>query len=211
MQAQPVPVNYAASNRALGKRKGREEVARPKKGGECFYCEGRYNRDGESHRKGTRVQTQAKSVGVAHVKGATAGSKKKAKTQRQEIPAEVALLQPISKMKIAAAVKALMQETGLSGSPTLTLEQAQRDADVFMTSPPASPAPSSSSLDSSASDGGDDMDEHDPGCIPVHAAKLKEAPSNIKKASEEIENTVRNLYPELLQRDETDITRSDWV
>ncbi|KAE8975610.1 hypothetical protein PR001_g25652, partial [Phytophthora rubi] len=51
MQAQPVPVNYAASNRALGKRKGREEEARPKKGGECFYCEGRYNRDGEPHRK----------------------------------------------------------------------------------------------------------------------------------------------------------------
>ncbi|KAE9174554.1 hypothetical protein PF005_g25809 [Phytophthora fragariae] len=51
--------------------------------------------------KGTRVQTPAKSVGVAHVKGTTAGSKKMVKNQCQ-IPAEVALLQPISTPKIGS-------------------------------------------------------------------------------------------------------------
>ncbi|KAE9091182.1 hypothetical protein PF006_g24982 [Phytophthora fragariae] len=65
--------------------------------------------------KGTRVQTPAKSVGVAHVKA------------RQRL-----------------AVKASKQEAGSSGSPTLTPEQAQRDGDVYMTTPPVSPVPSSS-------------------------------------------------------------------
>ncbi|KAE8991672.1 hypothetical protein PR003_g22305 [Phytophthora rubi] len=59
------------------------------------------------------VQIPAKSVGVAHVKGAKAGYKRNAKTQREEeIPAEVAMLLSISKLKIAAAVKASTQEPG---------------------------------------------------------------------------------------------------
>ncbi|OWZ05777.1 hypothetical protein PHMEG_00022062 [Phytophthora megakarya] len=43
MRAQIVPANYVASHRPLGKRKWEDE--RKKKGGECFYCESRYNRD----------------------------------------------------------------------------------------------------------------------------------------------------------------------
>jgi hypothetical protein len=226
MHAQPVPVNYTATNRPLGKCKGRAEEARPKIGGECFYCDGRYNRDGETHRKvdcpkmqkgrsqglmrsnifvtGTKIQLPGKSIGVAHVKGTKTGAKKKGKVRREEIPAEVALLQPISKLRIAATVKASTPEPGPSTSPTLTSEQEQCDGDELMRSSPTSPVPSA---DSSA----DDMDEHDPGFVPANAAKLMRASSKIEEASADIEETVRTLYPDLLQRDETDISRSDWV
>jgi hypothetical protein len=49
---------------------------------------------------GTKIQLPGKSIGVAHVKGTKTGAKKKGKVQREEIPAEVALLQPISKLRI---------------------------------------------------------------------------------------------------------------
>jgi hypothetical protein len=139
------------------------------------------------------------------VKGTKTGSKKKGKVQREKIPAEVALLQPISNLNIDAAVKASTTEPGPSSSSTLT---SDHDKDEQMHSAPASPVPSA---DSSVDDSDDDMNEHDPGCVPAHAAKLSVASSKIEEGSAAIERTVRNLYPELLQRDETDITRSDWV
>ncbi|KAG3154667.1 hypothetical protein PC128_g22272 [Phytophthora cactorum] len=90
--------------------------------------------------KGKKVDGLAKSVsGVAHLKGEKK-AKKKAKAKREEIPADVALLSPISNFNIVAA-----NATQASGSSTLTAEQVKQDADELMTSPTVSPTPPSSS------------------------------------------------------------------
>ncbi|OWY91250.1 hypothetical protein PHMEG_00040251, partial [Phytophthora megakarya] len=185
MQARLVPANYVASPRPLGNRKWENEPK--KKGDECFYCEGRYNRAGVTHRKadclkmkkdrsiglGKRVEVPPKSVGVSHVKGEKKGSKKKAKYMREEIPANVALMQPISKFEVGAVVKGTPQEPEPGYGTTLTSEQAQQDADAMMTSPPPSPTPSSSS--SAMSDDENDVDECEQGYFPSQSVKLSEA------------------------------------
>ncbi|KAG4056165.1 hypothetical protein PC123_g8765 [Phytophthora cactorum] len=224
VQDQAVPVSYAASNRPLGKRKERAEEPKKKKGGECSYWDGRYNRDGQSHYKadwsirakarsqgflrnsifvkGKKVDGLSKPVGVAHVKGEKKGTRK-AKAKREEIPAEVSLLQPISKLNIVEAVNA----TQASGSSALIVKQAKHDTDELMTSPPVSPTPPSSL----SSDNEDTIKDFVQGSVPAHAAKMTEASGNIKEASRAVENTVRDLYPELMERNVADITRSDWV
>ncbi|OWZ22115.1 hypothetical protein PHMEG_0003232 [Phytophthora megakarya] len=185
-------------NQPLGKRKWEENPK--KKGAECSYCEGRYNRDGETHRKddcpkmkkdrsiglvrtsifvkGKGVKVPPKSVGVSHVKGEKKGSKKKDKPMREEIPADVALMQPISKVEVAAVVKSTPQEPESGYGAKLTSEQAQQDADELMMSPLYSPTPS---LPSSAmSDDENDMDECMQYYFPSHSVKLSEGPSKIK-------------------------------
>ncbi|KAF4148653.1 hypothetical protein GN958_ATG02133 [Phytophthora infestans] len=89
--------------------------------------------------KGKSVDAPSNSVGVAHVKEEKKG-KKKAKAKREQIPADVTLLQPISKPNIVVAVNA----TQSSGGSTLTAEQAKMDTDELMTSPSVSPTPPSS-------------------------------------------------------------------
>ncbi|OWZ14857.1 hypothetical protein PHMEG_00011591 [Phytophthora megakarya] len=147
MQARIVPANYMVSHRPLGKRKWEDEVK--KKGGECFYCGGRYNRD--------------------------------------EIPADVELMQPISQAEIAAVVKGTSQGPEPGYGTALTSEQAQQDADELTTSPPPSPTPPSSSR--ALSDDENDMNECKQGYFPSHSVKLSEASSKIKEASMDIEST----------------------
>ncbi|KAG7377065.1 hypothetical protein PHYPSEUDO_012233 [Phytophthora pseudosyringae] len=126
-----------------------------------------------------------------------AGFKKKAKPNRKEIPADVALLQPISELKIDAAMKGSVPETVPSNSAKLTLEQAQHDTDEMMTFPPPFPMVSSSSP-SSRAQSDDDLNEH-AGTMPALAAKVAEASSNIEEASKAIEKTGRELYPVLMR------------
>ncbi|KAG3107332.1 hypothetical protein PI125_g12838 [Phytophthora idaei] len=155
MQDQTVPVSYAASNRPLGKCKERAEEPKKKKGGECFYCVGK------------KVDGLSKPVGVAHAKGEKKG-KRKAKAEREEIPAEVSLLQPISKLNIVEAMNAMQT----SGSSALIAKQAKHDTDELMTSPPVSPtSPSSSDM----SDNEDTIKDFVQGSVPAHAAKMTEA------------------------------------
>ncbi|KAF4128191.1 hypothetical protein GN958_ATG22616, partial [Phytophthora infestans] len=162
--------------------------SKKKKGGECYYCDGRYNRDGESHYKadcpkrandrsqglmrnsifvkGKRVDVPSNSVGVAHVKGEKKG-KRKAKAKREEILADVALLQPISELNIVATVGA----TQSNGGSTVTAEQTKMDTDELMTSPPVSPTPPSSLSSSGMSDDEDDYENFVKGSVPAHTAK----------------------------------------
>ncbi|OWZ08148.1 hypothetical protein PHMEG_00019359 [Phytophthora megakarya] len=157
MQARIVPANYVASHRPLGKRQWEDE---PKKKG---------------------VNASTVKVGTTEMVKLTErkkGPKKKAKPMREEIPADVALMQPISKVEVAAVVKGTPQEPEPGYGTTLTSEQAQQDADELMTSPPPSPTPSSSS--SAMSDDENDMDECEQGYFPSHSVKLSEASSKIK-------------------------------
>ncbi|EEY53228.1 uncharacterized protein PITG_06865 [Phytophthora infestans T30-4] len=198
MQAQTVPVNYAASNKPLGKRKARVDELKKKKGGKCYYCDGRAdcpkraNDRGQGLMrnsifvKGKRVDVPSNSVGVAHVKG-DKKCKKKAKAKREEIPADVALLQPISKLKIVAT----MYATQSNGGSALAAEQAKLDTDELMTSPPVSPTPPSSLSSSGMNDDEDDYEDFVQGSVPAHTANMTEASGDIKEASRAIENTTQ--------------------
>ncbi|OWZ16176.1 hypothetical protein PHMEG_00010065 [Phytophthora megakarya] len=126
--------------------------------------------------------------GPQHRVGGKKGPKKKAKPMREEIPAAVSLMQPISKVEVAAVVKGTPQEPEPGYGTTLTSEQAQQDADELMTSPPPSPTPSSSS--SAMSDDENDMNECEQGYFPSHSMKLSKASSKIKEASMDIESTL---------------------
>ncbi|OWZ14772.1 hypothetical protein PHMEG_00011701 [Phytophthora megakarya] len=138
--------------------------------------------------KGKRVEVPPKSVGGSHVQREKKGSKKKAKSMREEIPAAVVLMQPISKVEVAAMVKGTPQEPGPGYSATLTSEQAEQDVDELMTSPPSSPTTSSSSSVMSKDE--NDMDECEQGYFPSHSVKLSEASSKIKQVSMDIESAI---------------------
>ncbi|OWZ08247.1 hypothetical protein PHMEG_00019242 [Phytophthora megakarya] len=174
MQARIVSANYVASYRSLGNRKWEDEPK--KKGGECFYCEGQYNRDGETHRKAAcRKMKNDRSIGGSFsCEVEKKGSKKKSKPMREEIPANVALMQPIKKLRLRLWRK---QEPGYG--TTLTSEQTQQDADELMTSLPSSPTPSSSS--STMNDDENDIDECEQGYFPSHSVKLSEASARLKR------------------------------
>ncbi|OWZ00295.1 hypothetical protein PHMEG_00028549 [Phytophthora megakarya] len=136
MQTLIVPANYVAFYRPLGKRKWKDELK--KKGGDCFYCEGRYNRDGGTHRKANcpkmkKDRSIGLSVGVSHVKGEKKGFKKKANPMREEIPAHVALMQPISKVEVTAVVKGMPQEPEPGYGAKLTSEQDQASEEFRFT------------------------------------------------------------------------------
>ncbi|OWZ14654.1 hypothetical protein PHMEG_00011839 [Phytophthora megakarya] len=134
MQARIVPANYVASHRPLDKRKWEDP-----------------------RRKGVNASTV--KVGTTEMvkltEMLTKGSKEKAKPTREEFPADVALMQPISKVEIAAVVKSTPQDPEAGYGTTLTSEQAQQDAEELMTSPPSFPTPSPSS--SAMSDDENDM------------------------------------------------------
>ncbi|OWZ03486.1 LOW QUALITY PROTEIN: hypothetical protein PHMEG_00024774 [Phytophthora megakarya] len=182
----------------------------------------RDNRDGETHRKADCPKMkQDRSIGLVRTsifvkdkivevppKGKE-GSKKRAKPISEEIPADVVQMQLISKGDVAAVMKGASQEPEPGYGTTLMSEQAQQDVDELMTSPPPSPAPSSSSRAMSYDQ--NDMNECEQGYFPSHSVKISEASSKIKEASMNIESTVRNLNPALLHRNVADVTHSDWV
>ncbi|KAF4138371.1 hypothetical protein GN958_ATG12437, partial [Phytophthora infestans] len=162
MQAQTVP--------PLGKRKARVDEPKKRKRGRADCPKRAQDRSQGLMRnsifvKGKRVDVPSNSVGVAHVKGEKKG-KREAKAKREEIPADVALLQPISKLNIVATVSA----TQSNGGSTLSAEQAKMDTDELMTSPPVSPTPPSSLSSSGMSDDEDDYEDFVKGSVPAHTA-----------------------------------------
>ncbi|OWY98116.1 hypothetical protein PHMEG_00031202, partial [Phytophthora megakarya] len=124
-----------------------------------------------------------RSIGL----GEKEGSKKKAKSMREEITADVALMQPIRNVEVAAVAKGTLQEPGQEYGTTLTSDQAQHDADEQVTSPPSSPTPLS--LSSAMSDNGNNMDKCEQGHVPSHSVKQTETSSRFKEASMDIKST----------------------
>uniref|UniRef100_H3GGA0 Uncharacterized protein n=1 Tax=Phytophthora ramorum TaxID=164328 RepID=H3GGA0_PHYRM len=208
MQSTAMPANHARASQHLGKRKARNTDRRIE---DCFYCDGKYNKDGLFHMKrdcpnmledrslglmrskiyvkGSRVAVPPRTVGVAHARGTKKGAKKKARTVRAGIPVDVALLQPISKPKRVAAALAKQAEPGPSRSDTLLPEQAKADEDALMLSPP--PTPGSPVVSDTPLSDDDDVDEFATGHLLVLAGKVTEASSSIAKASANIEKTTQ--------------------
>ncbi|GMF48154.1 unnamed protein product [Phytophthora fragariaefolia] len=199
MQVAAVPANHVRAAKHLGKRKARS--AEGKKRDKCFYCEGEYNQDDESHFKRdcpkmredrargkfrTDIFVKAKAVNVAHVKKGSKGQRKRASRHT-------------SKFRWT-------WRTPLK-TEALTSEQAKADEDELM----GSPAPGSPVVSDSEMSDDDNVDDFDPKGVQALAGKVSEASGKIEAGSKAIEETVRTLYPELLRRDGTDISQCDWV
>ncbi|KAK1944242.1 hypothetical protein P3T76_004154 [Phytophthora citrophthora] len=189
-----VPVHHVKNRGSLGKRK-------IQKSNECFYCDGRYNRKDRPHRRvdcpakqrdeargchRSNIFQKANEIGVAHVKSKRGASKKNV---RVETAVDAAFVKSSSKPTPVAAARA---EDPLWYM--LTPEQAKADIDALMASPP--PTPGSSVVSDTPMSDDNDVDDFEP--------------KKIQKASTDIE-TVRALYPQLIERTVTDVSCCDWV
>ncbi|KAE9194328.1 hypothetical protein PF004_g20755 [Phytophthora fragariae] len=199
MHATAVPANHAMAANNLDKRKARS--AEVKKRDDSYYCEGKYNQDGESHFKRacpkmredramgifrTNLFVKPKTGGVAHVKKGPQAPKKKAKSARVEIPVDVALVKPVGKPKGVASAQATRAEPGSCSSEELTPEQAKADVDALMGSPP----PGSPVVSDTEMSDDDDVDDFDPANVQALAGKVSEASGKIEAGAKAIEETV---------------------
>ncbi|KAG6613416.1 uncharacterized protein IUM83_04510 [Phytophthora cinnamomi] len=205
MQAVVVPANHVRASQHLDKRKAR--VVERKREDECFYCEGRYNRDGLAHMKRDcpamkkdrslgvyrtnifKSPTLQKPVPVAHMKGSKAAAKKKAKAARVEIPVDAVMIRQIKRAKKVAVAQVTSDVQEPRHSDTLRPEQAKADVDALMASPPLTPG-SPVVSDTPTSDD-DDVADVEPTIVPALAGKVSEASGNIEVAAKAIEEALQ--------------------